>query len=127
MTRIAFKRWHTVMQDLLEKHLDEDISRALKFETVITSAQKAAAWERLQARVQEQCQLPPLEAAPEPSRERWLGIFTAARRRSTQLWNTLVLDTAALERASAPKYYYPYPFYHTQARWMQPVIQAMSA
>lgn len=113
------------MQDLVEKHFDEDISRALKFETTVTPAQKAAAWERLQARAQAQTQLPPLEA--EPNRPWWFEMMTALRTGSARLLHALVLDSAALERASAPKYYYPYQLYHAQARWVQPVMLAMSA
>lgn len=129
MTRIAFKRWHMVMQDLLDKHLDGDISRTLRFETNVTHAQKAAAWERLQARAQQQTQLAPFSSSEqvEAPRGRWVEVITALRDSSAKLLHTLILDEAALERARAPRRHYPYPYYDIQARWVQPVIIAMSA
>jgi len=117
------------MQDLLDKHLDEDISRTLKFETTLTPKQKAAAWERLQARVQEQTQLPPLEepCQPELVRFRWLEMITAFRVGSTKLLHTLVMDSAAFERAGTPKSLFPCHYYDIHGRWTHLSIIAMSA
>lgn len=127
MMPTACKRWHTDMQDLLEKHLDEDISRTLKFETTITPAQKAAAWERLQARAQQQPQLPPLVAVTESAAPRWLDKLQTLRANSARLLHTLILDSSAYERASAPRYYYPYTAYKTQVRWVEPANKLMCA
>lgn len=127
MMPTACKRWHTDMQDLLEKHLDEDISRALKFETTVTPAQKAAAWERLQARVQQQPQLPPILAIEASAPLRWLDKLKTLRVSSVRLLHSLILDSAAYERASAPRYYYPYADYKTNVRWVEPANKLMCA
>ena len=129
MMPTACKRWHTDMQDLLEKHLDEEISHALRFETTVTRAQKAAAWERLQALAQEQTQLPPI-TAPQGAvapHLRWLDCLSALRASSVKLLHSLVLDSAAYERARAPRFYYPYQYYRTQVRWVEPANMAMCA
>lgn len=126
MMPTACKRWHTDMQDLLEKQLDADISRTLKFETTLTPGQKAAAWERLQVRAQQQTQLPPL-AASETAAPRWLDKLQTLRVSSAKLLHSLILDSSAYERASAPRYYYPYRFYKTQVRWVEPANKLMCA
>lgn len=120
------------MPDLLERYLDDDISRTLKLETSVTPSQKAAAWERLQARAKEQSMLPPLEAETaskevrDSERVRWLEMVYALRDGSMKLLNTLVLDSTAFERANAPKRRYPYPYFDIQGRSTHPIL-AISA
>lgn len=114
------------MRDLRDKQLDDDIRRVLKYETNLSAAQKSGAWERLHARAQAQTQLPPIDAlvAPDETRPRWSWMLDALRTGSTRLLRTLVLDTAALERARAPKSLYPYPYYTLQARIIQSSMMA---
>lgn len=90
--------------------IDDLIAYSLEMETVVTSAQKARAWERLQAGAAQQVILAPYAIAPRaavPSPD----LFTRLRNLVSGLALFLFSDEAGYHRAATSRealYHYPF-------------------
>lgn len=101
---------------------DASITRTLKFETLVTPRQHAAARDRLMRSAAVQTMLPPLETDPEYAtlrdRASLLGQHTL------RILNFLLVDSSAYERARRPPLLYRH--YNAHGRYAFSIIH-MSA
>ncbi len=108
------------MQELRDKQLEQDITRTLRFETLVTPAQQQAARERLLQRAAEQTVLSPaLEEAESASR--LLEAASLVKNRSLRLLHVLLIDSAALDRVPRKPVCFHY-FLDTHGRFTRPIL-----
>lgn len=90
------------------RHLDDSVAFALETETVVTKAQKEAAWHKVRQRAAEQVMLTPYVIAPAPRRPAlsWWARMTGAAQRALSLTVTdaSVYDRAAVRRQTMHRY-----------------------
>ena len=90
------------------RHLDDSIAFALETETVVTKAQKKAAWHKVRERAAQQVMLAPYAIAPatrRPALSLWARMTGAAQRAlSFTVTDSSVYDRAAVRRQAMHRY-----------------------
>jgi hypothetical protein len=96
--------------DTPNNRLDDRIALALETETLVSSAQKRRAWEKLQARASHQVQLAPYAISPRiqpPRHSRWeSGFLFLGRCLSFLLTDETGYQRAATNRYFSDRYYF---------------------
>ncbi len=111
-----------VTPELTDRQLNADLSRSLRFSTLVTPIQQQNAKARLLECAAQQIMLPPLEAAERAPSLR--DHADSLRHRTVRLFNLLVTDLHAYERAHRPPCFYQ--FYNPHGRHLFTIIH-MSA
>ncbi len=110
------------MQELREEQLDADITRSLRFDTLVPPARQQAAKELLLSRAAEQPMLPPLPAvtASPGLRDHAQTISHGTRR----LLSLLIVDSSIYERARRQPRLYQH--YNAHSRYAFTVIHMLA-
>lgn len=108
------------MQELLDKQLDNDITRTLRFETLVTPAQQSAARERLLKLAAEQTILPPV-VEEEDTASRLIEMASLVKNRSLKLLHMLILDSEPFERVPRKPTQFHY-FLDRHGRFTRPIL-----
>ncbi len=99
------------MPESPERYFEADVTRTLKFETLVTPRQQEAVRERLLSLAAAQTMLPPL--AVDAERDTLRDHATTLRYHTLRLLNLLIMDATAFERARhLPRFYQYYNNVH---------------
>jgi len=97
------------MPELPDQHLEADITRTLKFNTLVTPNQRENARARLLRTAAEQSILPPVKAVePAPVSIPLRDHAQMLRQQIARLWNFLLVDSTCYERARRPPSFFQY-------------------
>ena len=107
------------MPEYSDQQFDADVSRGLKFSTLVTPSQQQTAKERLMRRAAEQVILPPLETIEDHPTLR--AHAQTLRLHTLRVFNFLVLDSRAYERVHRP--FGVYEYCTTSGRYALAVIR----
>ena len=110
------------MQELRDKLFDADIVRTLRFDTVVTPAQRQYAKRELLRLAAEQTMLPPLTVSEERAGFR-SHAYTLGQH-TLRFLQLLLVDASVYERARRPPRHYQY--YNAHGRYAYTIIR-MSA